>query len=206
LSRWLPATYRWLEWGTERAPSLFRRPTFPELYEVSEKILILRIAGREVRACLDTRRVVCNHTAILCVPWSALSGVCNRSIKKSARYRNEKPQRLDLPKREELEEVSQRFSAKFLLAIMNSKTANNLLQKVRRSNTDLYPEDWKKLPIPDVSLEHQEPIIKLVDQILASKEANLSADISSLEAEISDRVAHLYGLTPGNQIIEGGLK
>ena len=29
LARWLPATHRWIEWGTERAPSLLSRPTFP---------------------------------------------------------------------------------------------------------------------------------------------------------------------------------
>ena len=37
LNRWIPATNKYLEWGTKRAPSLFRRPTFPELYEVAEK-------------------------------------------------------------------------------------------------------------------------------------------------------------------------
>lgn len=29
LARWLPATHKWLEWGTDRAPEMFRRPTFP---------------------------------------------------------------------------------------------------------------------------------------------------------------------------------
>ena len=39
LDRWVPATLKWLEWGTERAPALFRRKTFPELYEVNEKLI-----------------------------------------------------------------------------------------------------------------------------------------------------------------------
>lgn len=195
LSRWLPATNKWLEWGTERAPCLFRRPTFPELYEVDQKILILRISGKEVRACLDSNQMLCNHTSVICVPWFKLSNVSNRSIKKTARYKNEKLHNVELPKREELEEISQRFSTKFLLAVMNSTSAGNLLQAVRRSNTDLYPEDWKKLPIPDVTLEQQKFVVELVNQIFIAKEANIYADISSLEAKVNENIAYLYGLT-----------
>jgi adenine-specific DNA-methyltransferase len=59
----------------------------------------------------------------------------------------------------------------------------------------LYPEDWKKLPIPDVTLEQQKFVVELVDQILIAKEANIYADISSLEAKVNENIACLYGLT-----------
>ncbi|HEY5704122.1 MAG TPA: hypothetical protein VIS96_00945 [Terrimicrobiaceae bacterium] len=86
----------------------------------------------------------------------------NNSLKKAARYRGEKP-RPDLPKREELETTSRRFAVKYLLGVMNSGTARDFLRANRRSNTDLYPEDWKKLPIPDVPAEQQQPIVQVVD-------------------------------------------
>jgi hypothetical protein len=88
-------------------------------------------------------------------------------LKKTARYRGEKPPRPDLPKREELEATSRRFAVKYLLGVMNSRIAGDLLRANRRSNTDLYPDDWKKLPIPDVPSEQQQPIVNVVDLILA---------------------------------------
>jgi hypothetical protein len=134
-----------------------------------------------------------------------LAGVRNNSLKKVARYRDEKPPRPDLPKREELEATSRRFAVKYLLAVMNSTVARDFLRANRRSNIHLYPDDWKKLPIPDVPPEQQAPIIALVDQILAAKRADPSADVSALEREIDERVYRLYGLTPEEiKIVENG--
>ena len=123
-----------------------------------------------------------------------LSGVRNNSLKKAARYRHENPPRHDLPKREELEAASRRYSAKYLLAVMNSSFAKDFLHFHRRSNIHLYPDDWKQLPIPDVPKEKQEPIVRLVDRILAAKRKNLQADVADLEAEIDKRVYELYGM------------
>jgi hypothetical protein len=78
---------------------------------------------------------------------------------------------------------------------MNSTVARNFLRSHRRSNTDLYPDDWKKLPIPDVPAEQQSPIIALVDKILAAKRTDLGADVTAWEREIDERVCRLYGLT-----------
>ncbi len=204
LSRWIPSMYKWLEWGTERAPALFRRPTFPELYDISEKLLILRVAGKEVRVCYDNRKTCCNHTSIVCVSWHSLAKVRNKSLKKVARYKGETPKRSDLPLREDLEKTSLRFAIKYLLAVMNSKNANGFLQAIRRSNTDLYPDDWKRLLIPDVPLEKQQPIVAMVDQILAAKKENPKADTSALEKQIDEMVYALYNLTPEEiAIVEG---
>lgn len=155
------------------------------------------ICERErLRSCYDTVQTLCNHTVMVCLPWHALHGVRNNSLKKAARYRGEQPQRPDLPNREELEAASRRFAVKYLLGVMNSATARDFLRANRRSNTDIYPEDWKKLPIPDVPPEQQTPIVALVDKILAARRANPNADIAALEAGLNARVCSLSGITP----------
>ena len=195
LARWLPATNKWLEWGTERAPDLFSRPTFPELYRVKEKLISVDMAAgvEKLRVVYDDQKLYHNHSAWSFIPWRSLSGVRNRSIKKQTRYRDEMPHP-DLSQREELEDTSRRFAVKFLLGVMNSTAARDFLRAHRRSNIHLYPDDWKQLPIPDVSPEQQEPIIELVDQILATKRTDLDADVSDLENEIDQIVYLLYGL------------
>ena len=195
LARWLPAMNKWLEWGTERAPDLFSRPTFPELYKVKEKLISVDMAAgvEKLRVVYDNQKLYHNHSAWSFIPWHSLSNTRNRSIKKQTRYHDETPYRPDLPAREELEETSRRFAVKFLLGVMNSTAARDFLRANRRSNIHLYPDDWKKLPIPDVSLEQQEPIIELVDQILDAKHTDPEADVSELEKRIDQIVYFLYG-------------
>jgi hypothetical protein len=84
---------------------------------------------------------------------------------------------------------------KYLLGVMNSAAARDFLRANRRSNIHLYPDDWKKLPIPDVSPDQQKPIVKLVDRILVAKRADPNADLTPLEAEIDTKVAALYGVS-----------
>jgi hypothetical protein len=198
LERWLPADQKWLEWGTARAPGLFSRPTFPQIYTVPEKVISVDMsAGVErLRVAYDDAQLFHNHSAWSFVPWHSLHGVRNNSLKKAARYRGENPPRPDLPKREELEATSRRFAVKYLLGVMNSASARDFLRANRRSNIHLYPDDWKKLPIPDVSTARQQPIIDLVDRILRLKRANPAAVITALESEIDALVAALYGTTP----------
>ncbi|MBW2557490.1 MAG: Eco57I restriction-modification methylase domain-containing protein [Deltaproteobacteria bacterium] len=197
LDMWLPAIYLWLEWGTERAPSLFRRPTFPEIYESEHKILVQRSPGPDPKCCIDDHQNLrFTESTVAFIPWHLLKNVRNCSIKKSARYRGEKPPRPDLPRRADLEEASRRFSIKYVLAVMNSTVARDFLRANRRSNIHLYPDDWKKLPIPDVPKEKQEPIVALVDKILDLKKKDPSADISGLEQKIDTMVAELYGIGP----------
>ena len=195
LGMWLPVTHRWLEWGTKRAPALFRRPTFPEIYETREKVLVQRSPGPDPKCCYDDNHLHFTESTVAFIPWHALEGVRNNSLKKAARYRGERPPRPDLPKREELEETSRRFAVKYLLAVMNSAAARDFLRANRRSNIHLYPDDWKKLPIPEGDAAAQKPIVALVDRILAAKRDNPDADVSALEAEIDQLVYSLYGLT-----------
>jgi len=76
--------------------------------------------------------------------------------------------------------------------VMNSSVARDYLRANRRSNIHLYPDDWKRLPIPDVSLEEQAPIVALVERILAAKRADPTADIRDLEEQVDALVRKLY--------------
>ncbi|MFH1446759.1 MAG: Eco57I restriction-modification methylase domain-containing protein [Chloroflexota bacterium] len=204
LNNWYRDTHLWIEWGNERAPARFCRPTFPELYLIKEKLLAQRSPGPDPVACYDDEELVFTPASVGFILWHDLPGVRNNSLKKAARYKGEKPQRHDLPKREELEKTSGRFAVKYLLAVMNSSVARDFLRSNRRSNIHLYPDDWKELPIPDVSSEKQKPIVELVDQILAAKKKDPKADTSALEKQIDEMVYALYGLTPEEiAIVEG---
>ncbi|MFZ4394088.1 MAG: DUF6577 family protein [Kiritimatiellia bacterium] len=199
LDKWLPASNKWLEWGTKRAPSLFSRPTFPELHEATEKILVQRSPGPDPKCCYDDEQIHFTESSVGFIPWQHLAGVRNRSISKSALYSDEITARESVPKREELEATSKQFAVKYLLAVMNSSTARDFLRANRRSNIHLYPDDWKNLPIPDVDAKIQAPLVKLVDRILTLRRADPAADIAELERQVDALVAEAYGVKPGKQ-------
>ena len=77
---------------------------------------------------------------------------------------------------------------------MNSNVARNFLRANRRSNIHIYPNDWKKLPIPDVTPEQQAPIIALVDKILAAKQKGFERKVARLEKKLDKLVSALYGV------------
>ena len=58
LDTWLPLTHLWLEWGSERSPSQFYTQTFPEMYEIDEKILAQRSPGEDPKVCYDNQHLV----------------------------------------------------------------------------------------------------------------------------------------------------
>ena len=195
LDRWLPTGNRWLEWGTARAPSLFRRPTFPELYAVEEKLLSVDMSASEqdrARVVYDSQGLHHNHSVWAFVPWHALQGVINRSIRKQARYPGEKL-RSKFAHREKLEALSKRFHLKYILGVMNSRSALDFLTAHRRSNIHLYPDDWKKLPIPDVPKRQQQAVVRLVDKILKSKAQDPKAPVRELEQQVDAIVRDHYG-------------
>ena len=184
----------YLEWGTRRAPALFRAKTFPELHNAPEKIIALCITGAgNVKLFYDNEQIHYNHTSVGFVPWHVLAGVKNQSIIKSARYLDQNPHENQKP-REELEETSRCFSLLYLCGIMASAPARKILDAQRRSNMHIYPDDWKNLPIPDVSAEEQKPIIELVRKMTAAKRANPAADISKWQSSLNKKAAALYGI------------
>ena len=191
---------KYLEWGTKRSPKKLVRPTFPELY-VPEKIMMGGMTG----AIYDSSGLLCNHSITVSVLWKNLNDVTNRSIegsiKKDFKIKNISQFR------QKLEENSNKFNLKYLLAILNSKFAYKFLDSVRRSQIGFYPDDLKKLPIKKIPLSVQQPFITLVDRILAAKKHDPEADTSALEQEIDQMVYELYGLTEEEiTIVEGTAK
>ena len=148
---------RFLEYETERSPYQLSRPTFRELYE-RPKLLTNKIGTLKV--VLDTNKLLCDQTNRICVLWKDLHGVDNASINNSVKKFFSVP-------RSELERLSSTIDIKFLLAILNSKYANYLLNTIRGSgNIDVNPEYIRNIPIPAIPLESQQPFITLADTML----------------------------------------
>jgi hypothetical protein len=166
LIKWLPISVHYLEYGTKRAPALFRRQTFPELFEAKEKLISMDLAGGEPKVAYDSQQLMHNHSAWSFVPWYLLKNVVNKSINKTAKYHHQDP----LGDREQREQNSEHFKLKYILAIMNSSFASEWLKSKRRSKMHIYPDDWKQLPIAPISLELQQGFVDLVDNILAEYE------------------------------------
>ena len=104
--------------------------------------------------------------------------------------------------------INQRFDPVFVAALLNSTLINWYAYKfifcsaIRTMDLDNYYVG--KIPIPDVTSEQQTPIIELVNQILAAKQANPDVDTSDLENEIDKLVYALYDLTEDEiAIVEG---
>jgi len=199
--KWWAYRIRYLEWGTERAPTMFARPTFPELYDVPEKLLLVKVSGTSPKVVFDNRQLFCTDSFCCCVPWHYLKGVRNKSIRKTARYRNEV--KLDETStvlfRDQLEQQSRQFAPKYLLAIMNSAFACEWLATRRRHKIQLYPDDWRQLPIALATAEEQESIISLVDEIIAlytkpgyPLPMEAKTRLQELENEIDKKVIRLY--------------
>ena len=80
---------------------------------------------------------------------------------------------------------------------MNSRFAYHYLNNHRRHRLEnyFYPDDLRKLPIPKIEFQDQQPLALLADNILTLKRSNPQADTSALEAEIDRMVYKLYDLT-----------
>ena len=76
---------------------------------------------------------------------------------------------------------------------MNSTAAQDFLRAHRRGNIHLYLDDWKKLPVPDISLDAQRPVVDPVESVLTAKQANPDADMTSAERKLDGIVQALYG-------------
>ena len=70
----------------------------------------------------------------------------------------------------------------------------DFLRANRRHNIRFYPDDWKKLPIPNVPPEQQATIVALVDKILAAKRKGFERKVARIEKKLDEEVSQLYGL------------
>ena len=91
------------------------------------------------------------------------------------------------------------FQLPFISALFNSTLINWYVHKfifcsaVRTMHFSNYYIG--KIPIPRVTIEDQQPIIRLTERILLAKQENLQADSTEAEQQIDKFVYALYGLT-----------
>jgi hypothetical protein len=97
--------------------------------------------------------------------------------------------------------VGKEINFKFLLSLINSKLLDfyyTLLNPEKgEALAEVKKENLEKLPIKEISISDQQPFITKVDEILAIKQSNPTADTSALEREIDFMVYGLYGLSEG---------
>lgn len=150
---------RWIEYGTERSPSKWRRKGFTNFFEGSNKLVAMRSPGNIPRVFLDEENGYFNESAIGFKRWIDLKGVENLSLKNAVNSEEE---------RNEFEIISESYDYNFLLCILNSKLICFELNSNRRSNIHIYPEDYKTIPIPKTDSVSQLPFIAKADIMLAT--------------------------------------
>ncbi|MBE0426382.1 MAG: Eco57I restriction-modification methylase domain-containing protein [Nitrospirae bacterium] len=99
----------------------------------------------------------------------------------------------------------------YLAAILNSKIILFYIKLGSviwgKDGIKWFGNHFDNIPIPNISRKEQQPLISLVDQILAAKQKDPNADTSALEREIDKMVYDLYGLTPEEiEIVEGNTR
>ncbi|MBR4624035.1 MAG: Eco57I restriction-modification methylase domain-containing protein, partial [Alphaproteobacteria bacterium] len=89
---------------------------------------------------------------------------------------------------------------KYLLGLMNS-TLVNFFFRCFSTNSNVNGYEIESIPIPTATSAQQQPIINLVDSILAAKKDNSDTDTSAMEIEIDKLVYQLYGLSYNEVLI-----
>lgn len=107
--------------------------------------------------------------------------------------------------------TDEKYSIKYILGILSSSYIRYYWSDRYSDNKKLFPKikgyQLRELPIPDVGKNEQDGIVAIVEEIIATKKSDPSADTSALEAEIDEKVFDLYGLTPEErEIVKGGVK
>lgn len=172
---------RYLEWNTERCPDKLRRPTFRELYDCP-KLLINRLGVLKVYLDMDIHYL--HSDSMFCaVLWKDLKGVNNKSISSSIK-------KFCKHNRADMETLSGNVNLYYLLGILNSSMADQLLADQRGGDYHIYPEHIRNLPIPVPQKEVQGAIGIIAKEILLRRETN--TDYSELEEQLNGLVAALY--------------
>lgn len=91
------------------------------------------------------------------------------------------------------------FSLNFIAALFNATLVNWYAHRFIfcSAGMTMHFDNYYvgKIPVPAVSLEAQQPIIELVDEILSTKRENPNADVTEASRKIDVLVYALYGLT-----------
>ena len=129
------------------------------------------------------------------VPEKLVTQRVNSSMQLLVAYDNEQNYFLDTTNVSNYNTINKSFSLKFICGILNSKLINFWYAKKYRMPT-ISGYELDTIPIPEISLKRQMPIVELVDKILVAKQSNPIINTSQLEKEIDQQVYALYDLTP----------
>jgi len=192
IERYVIRRLRYFEWGTSRSPTRLRRPTFPEFLDAAPKLLAARIPGCRPRLIWAKDALYFNHTLIGLVRWDALRQVRNQSIAKTLRAIA--PAAMSWEAKAEvlsrLAANAKDFDLRFLLGILNSSMGRHLLAERKRGRLDIYPDDYKDLPVPKIPKREQERVVRRVQKLSV---------LSQMEYDFPDsawRVARRYPRSP----------
>lgn len=177
---------RYLEYNTERCPGKLSRPTFRELYEQPK--LVFNCLGKMIVHYDEGAKLLHNHSLYSAILWKDLRDTDNKSISSSVK-------RYSRYLRKEMELNSESIDLRYLIGILNSKYASNLLNNLRGGDYHIYPEHLRNFPIPLIAIEKQQTLISLVNQVISNKTENANLDITSLISEIDSIVYKFYNLT-----------
>ncbi len=178
ISSWRLQKGRFIEYGTERSPKKWSRKGFKEMFEGSPKLVTMRSPGAFPRTFLDKDNGYFNESAIGFKRWIDLKGVENNSISKAYNDNDE---------RAKFEELSTNYTYKALLAIFNSSLIRYELNTERRSNIHIYPDDWKRLVLPNVKREELNHLDSLAETML-SLNSQLQEKRSRFQRRLSDNL------------------
>ena len=177
---------RYIEYDTYRVPDMVSRPTFRELYDRPK--LMFNCLGK-MKVMIDySNHYICQQGIRVALLWRDLKGVENRSILTSIK-------RYSKLSRNEMENISSSFNMYYLLGILNSKYAAQLLTNIRGGDYHIVPEHIRNIPIASASEEVQNMLAEIVKNIIALKQNNSNHDITELENRIDKIVYQIYGLT-----------
>lgn len=101
--------------------------------------------------------------------------------------------------------LTDQFSIKYILAIINSKLIN-FRYWIQFPTATISWYELHQIPIKPVSKDDEKKLIFFVDQILAEKKADPNANTRDLEKQIDQMVYELYWLTPEEiAVVEGSV-
>lgn len=175
---------RYIEYDTHRVPDMVSRPTFRELYDRPK--LMFNCLGK-MKVMIDySNQFVCQQGIRVALLWNDLHGVENRSILTSIK-------RYSRLSRREMEKISTSFNMYYLLGILNSKYAAQLLTNIRGGDYHIVPEHIRNIPIASATVDVQNKVAEIVLKIIDLKRTQQNTSI--LETEIDKIVYSIYGLT-----------
>ena len=93
--------------------------------------------------------------------------------------------------------VDAKFETKFILSLLNSKPINQWFKQVYPSGLHIKINQIETIPIPEISLENQQPFVALADQMLS-----LTAQLQQKTARFLSRITESYNLKRTTQALE----